>query len=119
MNFRPELVDAIRRGQKSETRRVATDNPNSPWSLEACAFVKGHVGGYAICPGRGKTAVGRLELTADPVLEKLGEMDDEAARREGFRDLPDFRAYWERLHGYWDPELKVWVIKFDVLEWAD
>jgi hypothetical protein len=119
VNFRPELVEAIRRGRKSETRRVANGNPNSPWYRGACAFSKGHVGGYAICPGRGKAAVGRLELTEDPVLEKLGDLDDEAARREGFADLLEFEAYWERLHGKWDPNLEVWVIKFNVTEWKE
>lgn len=118
MNFRPEMVLAIRRGRKTETRRIANDNPNSPWYRGDCGFEIGHVGGYAICPGRGRAAVGRLELTAEPRLDAIEAMDDAAARREGFDDLLAFRAYWERLHGRVEPLLKLWVVAFEPISWS-
>lgn len=114
------MVLAIRRGKKTQTRRVASDNPNSPWYEGGCGlFYPGPPSGYAICPGRGKSAVGRLQLTEEPRLDVLGAMDDEDGRREGFEGWLDFQAYWERLHGRFDPKLKVWVISFEVLHWDE
>ncbi len=117
MNFRPEMVEAIYRGRKTQTRRIADANPNSPWYREDCAFYVGRPDGYAICPGRGESAVGRLSLSEEPRLDYLGMMDDEAARSEGFSGFLDFRAYWERLHGDFDSNLRVWVVSFEPLEW--
>lgn len=117
MIFRPEMVKAIYDGRKTETRRVASENPNSPWYRDDCAFYVGRPGGYAISPGRSKNAVGRLELTEEPRLDVLEAMTDEDGRREGFEGFIDFRAYFERLHGRFDPLLKVWVVSFRPIEW--
>jgi hypothetical protein len=115
MNFREEMVAAIRRGDKTQTRRVANDNPNSPWYRGGCAYKMGRV--YAICPGRAKSGIGFMELKKEPTLEKLGAIDEAGVRREGFASTKDFIAYWTNLHGEWDPSIRVWKIVFAPLTW--
>ncbi len=40
MNFRPELAEAVMADppRKTVTRRLVSDNPNSPWWREKCAY---------------------------------------------------------------------------------
>jgi hypothetical protein len=116
VNFRPEMVAAIRRG-KCETRRVANDNPNSPWYRGGCAYRVGRPGGYAICPGRGKSAVGRLELTVEPQLSAVENITDLGARREGFESRAAFLDYFLRLNRAASLETEVWALRFAVIEW--
>jgi hypothetical protein len=65
----------------------------------------------AVQPGRGQKAVCRV-LVTEVSRARLGEMTDEDGRAEGYNDLQAFRAVWERMHGSWDPEAAVWVIRF-------
>lgn len=116
MNFRPEMVEAIRRGQKTETRRVANLNPRSPWCRERCGVRMGKR--YAICPGRGKAAVGYLELTRAPELSLIENITDLGASREGFDDRDAFLAYFAEMHPHVSVKAEVWVIAFKVTEWV-
>lgn len=122
MNFRPEMVAAIRRG-KCETRRVANDNPNSPWYRGGCAFhvprpsIERFEKTYAICPGRGKTAVGRLKLTKEPELSVVENITEAGALNEGFKSRDDFLAYFKELNPTTGLDTEVWVIRFAPVEW--
>lgn len=118
MNFRPEMVDAIRRGQKIETRRIANLNPRSPWCRERCGFRVDHPGGYAICPGRGKSAVGRLELIREPELSLIENITDLGAYHEGFDDRASFLDYFRKLHPRISLKAEVWVVAFKPIEWV-
>lgn len=44
--------------------------------------------------------------------QRLGEMTDADARREGADSLPGFIEEWKSLTGAWDPEAVVWVAEF-------
>lgn len=68
-----------------------------------------------------------LVLTAFPFGQRLRYMTPADVEAEGFpipkRDPgphagQSFREYWEALHGEWDPNLLVWVYKFDVYWFA-
>jgi len=52
-----------------------------------------------------------LEVT-DVYRKKLGEFDEDDARREGGYTLGDFKKVWTDLHGEWNPDETVNVIRF-------
>lgn len=54
-----------------------------------------------------------LEIT-DVVRKRLGEFTEEDARREGGYRLEEFREYWRRLNGDWNPDEVVYLINFSV-----
>ena len=62
MIFKPELAEKVLAGEKTETRRVVKDG-----EVE-CRYVPGR--DYAVQPGRGKRAIGRIYIT-DVRREKL------------------------------------------------
>lgn len=124
MNFRPEMVLAIRRG-KCETRRVVSDNPRSPWYGGGCAL---HVPGpgferfrksYAICPGRGKAGVARLELLREPERHLLENVTETGAIYEGFESREKFLAYVLDLNPGLSVKDEVWAIRFKVVLWDE
>ena len=102
MIFRPELVEAIRAGRKTETRR-----PVKPGV--GCRYAPGRT--YAVQPGRGQRAVCRIEVVSAR-CEALGEIDEQAARREGFDSRAAFFDYWRGLYGSVEFGQKVWAIRF-------
>lgn len=110
MNFRPELAAKVMAGEKTVTRRLVSDNPASPWWKERCGLVPGRT--YAVCPGRGKRAIGRV-LVTDATLMQLGVLTDEEARAEGFADSIAFRKAWCEINGEHVPSAVVWRITFD------
>ena len=104
MIFRPELVDLIVAGRKTETRR-----PVKPGV--GCRYQPGR--SYAVQPGRGKRAVCRIDVRSAR-LECVGDIDDAAARREGFDSREGFLDYWRGLYGSMELGQKVWAIAFAV-----
>jgi hypothetical protein len=107
MNFRPELAEKVMAGEKTVTRRLVSDNPRSPWYVGGCSLNVGQ--DYAVCPGRGKDAIGRAVVT-DVRLEPLGEIGDGEARREGFVSQREFDDAWVAINGRWDPTAQVWRV---------
>lgn len=110
MIFRPELAKKVMAGEKTQTRRLVSDNPRSPWGPR-CGFGVGE--SYAVQPGRGKHAIGRIEIL-DVRQETLADVGDSAAEREGFATFHEFVDTWRSLHGEWDHEARVWVLTFRV-----
>jgi hypothetical protein len=112
VNFKPELVEKILAGEKTQTRRLMSDNPNSPWYRDGCRLKINHA--YALCPGRGKDQVGKIVVlhTAEKLL---GAIRHHEAVMEGFGSVAEFQAYWERMHGSFDPNEPVWQITFALI----
>jgi len=48
----------------------------------------------------------------DVYRKKLGDFDEDDARREGGYTLDEFKEVWEDIHGEWNPEESVYVIRF-------
>ena len=92
-------ADAILKGIKSQTSRKTKDPRIQP-GMVARAQV---------------THFADLEI-ADIYRKKLKEFDDEDAMREGGYTLDEFKEVWKKLHGEWNPEESVYVIKFKLLE---
>ena len=111
MNFRPELASKVMAGEKTVTRRQMSDNPRSPWCILGCSLKVGQ--SYAVCPGRGKKAIGRVVVT-DVRRSILGDVDATEARREGFRSILAFREAWTLINDGIDPYEEVWRVTFKV-----
>ncbi len=112
MNFRPELAEKAMAGEKTVTRRRASDNPRSPWFRERCALKIDHT--YAVCPGRGKHAIGRVRIVSIE-MRPLSLLDDIEARKEGFVDAAEFFDVFERINGGVDMDEWVWRVEFAVV----
>ena len=44
--------------------------------------------------------------------QRLGEMSEEDARREGFESLEEFKRAWITLYRRWDDGQQIWVVEF-------
>jgi hypothetical protein len=111
--FKPELVEKILAGEKTETRRlVKYENGREV----PCRYEKGKY--YALQPGRTKPGIRGVKLKILAVdREHLGQMEHRKALREGFSGTGEFFRYWERLHGRVVPDLvEVWAIRFELVE---
>jgi hypothetical protein len=104
--FRPELIEKIMSQEKTETRRPVKDG-------KPCRYEAGK--SYALQPGRGLKAVGRV-LVREVRREKLGDIGEIGAKREGFVNRGEFLDYWRELYGSVDLEQEVWVIRFSLEE---
>lgn len=116
MMFRPHLADLVMAGEKTVTRRVCSDNPNSPWFRDRCALNVDQ--DYAIQPGRGKPAIGRAVVTSVQ-RQRLGHLSDEEARAEGFADSVEFEEVFAAINGVYDPDVEVWRIGLRALPPTD
>jgi hypothetical protein len=103
--FQPDLIVPILRRQKTETRQ-----PRRPDQAD-CRYKTGH--SYAVQPGRGRCGIATISVL-NVHTEPLGQLTPASARAEGFADLPEFEAYWLRMHGRYDPDQPVWVIAFEL-----
>ncbi len=119
MNFRPELAQAVLDGRKTVTRRRMSSNPRSPWWRGGCSLRVTHspTGAffptYAVTPGRGKPAIGRVEVLSIGAV-RLGDIDDAEAAREGFAHRGKFIEAWEEINGKYDPDEIVWRVEFAI-----
>lgn len=110
MNFKPLLAAKVMAGDKTVTRRLVSDNRRSPWWRECCSLKLEQT--YAVCPGRGKNAIGRVRIL-EVRLEPLGRLNVLEARKEGFRDSNHFEGIWFAINGSYDPEALVWRVEFE------
>lgn len=111
MNFRPELAEKVMAGRKTVTRRLASENPNSPWWIGGCKLRHEH--DYAVCPGRGKNAIGRVRIVSVD-RESLGYVGEHEAIREGFASEQDFIDAFKAINGSYPLGATVWRIEFEV-----
>ena len=93
--FSKAHADAILKQIKTQTSRKAKDS-----RLQRGVTVRAQVTHFA-----------DLEIE-DVYRKKLGEFDDEDARREGGYTLDEFKEVWKALHGEWNPNESVFVIRF-------
>lgn len=112
MNFRPHLAAKALDGSKTVTRRLTSPNPNSPWYEKSCSLVVGR--SYAVCPGRGKAAIGRVVVRSVELQELAEVLKGDEAQLEGFDDAKEFFIAWMAINHGWDPRVLVWRIGFEV-----
>jgi hypothetical protein len=114
MIFAPSTVEKVLDGSKTETRRlVRPGRDKAPCEV-------GRV--YAIQPGRGKAAIGQFYVKGVR-KERLLDITDPGARREGFADREAFLREFVRLNRmaqetvqgdevFLSANPEVWVIEF-------
>jgi hypothetical protein len=107
MNFKPDLARRVLDGTKTVTRRLASDNPWSPWFRDLCGYRVGQ--SVAVCPGRGQRQLGRAVVTSTDLMP-LGRLTVAEARAEGFTDPAAFAAAWANINGKYDPAALVWRV---------
>lgn len=95
--FSKAHADAITEGIKTQTSRKAKDP-----RLQPGVTVRAQVTHFA-----------DLEIT-DVYRKRLGDFDDEDAKREGGYTLDEFKEVWKALHGEWNPNEAVYVIRFSL-----
>lgn len=126
MNFTPDMMALVLAGKKTQTRRPMKEGEyrklrySSPISRYPAVYsannrMKWAVNeDVAICPGRGKKAVGRIRITAIR-MERPLEISADDARAEGF---PDREAFWDKLRSLYGADVDLgawyWVIEFEV-----
>lgn len=92
-------------GVKTQTRRIIKSE------VPPCKVGKS----LAVQPGRGLKAIRRIIVT-DVYREELGRMTEKDVHAEGYASLKEFIETWERMHGKFEADLEVWVIKFRLAE---
>lgn len=97
--FSAEHARKILDGIKTQTARKGVDP-----KIKAGAMVQGLVTNFA-----------GLKVV-DIARKKLGEFDEEDAKREGKYTLKEFKDVWKKIHGEWNPDESVYVIRFEVVK---
>ena len=103
-------------GSKTVTRRLVSSNPRSPWFEGGCSLKVDHT--YAVCPGRGKDAIGRARIVSVR-QERVGLLSEDEARREGFETPSAFYDAWRSINGTYDPNSLVWRVELAVVPVED
>ena len=111
MQFSPDLCDLILARKKTVTRRPTKWGGWCGCSEMPCRYEVGKT--YAIQPGRGKKAVGRM-LVLSVKRQKLGRLPMSEARAEGFINSHLFVSRWIDLYGKYDTSQTVDRIEFEL-----
>ncbi|MBA7505373.1 Nucleoid occlusion protein [subsurface metagenome] len=93
--FSRKHADAILDGHKTQTSRKGIDPKIRPGRIVRAAI----------------THFADLEIV-DVHRKRLGDFDEEDAQREGGYTLEEFKEVWKGLHGVWNPNESVSVVRF-------
>ena len=125
LTFSPELIEKIKSGQKTQTRRpvqpdecetltqsnkrkrrisLVCKNSRVKWTLHCTRAIK---------PGRTARGVGHV-LIKDIRREAVTDISESDARAEGFASRDAFLAYWHKLYGDRGMNMDCWVLTFEV-----
>lgn len=128
MLFKPELIEKILKGEKTQTRRIKkpgerlTKYPDGrkvavvgalPDVTRHIKWVVGQT--YAIQPGRGKEGVARLRVL-DIRVEVARDISESDAIAEGFSGVAEFLEVFERINGKGALDKEVYVLTFELVE---
>jgi hypothetical protein len=102
MMFKRELLDLVISGKKTQTRR-----------LHKRVLKVGRI--YALKRSW-------IEFTGDYIKiirvtrQKLSEVNEDEAGKEGFGSIEEFQKAWIRINGSWNPEMEVIVYDFELTD---
>ena len=101
MLFKKELIDIILAGKKTMTSR------------QKKLYEVGDVTNLMANKDYSKLTGKYLKIIK--VYRKfLGEFTVDDSHREGFSGLGEFKAYWEKNIGPWDPTKFLWIHEFEI-----
>jgi hypothetical protein len=111
MLFREELAIKVARGEKTATRRLAKDNPRSPWWFRECRYKVGDE--FPVMGGFHRPAFCRA-IVDRVAYEQVGGLGLRASQQEGFETEADFLAKFREINGEVPLSTWVWVVEFHV-----
>ena len=100
--FKRDLLEKVLSGLKTQTRRLHTKT-----------LRKGKI--YALKKNWIENTGKYIKITK-VYPQKLSDITQEEAKKEGFSSLDKFREAWIRINGSWDPEMIVTVYEFELAE---
>ena len=103
MLFKKLLLEKILKGEKTQTRRRM--QRKSGRRVYAVGEKVGISAAYT-------KPVARI-IIKRRFEQRLGDITEDEARKEGFSSVADFKKQWENLY-HWNPEEVVWVYEFEV-----
>ena len=131
MNFTPDMLAKVLDGSKTMTRRPVKQGETLcglPYvlgtpgaSIEYVRDTQGRMkwrrnAVYAVCPGRGKSAVARMRITAIR-RERAIDISEADARAEGFDSR---EAFFDKLRALYGPNVDLtalyWALTFEVVK---
>lgn len=106
MLFKRKHVEMILAGRKTQTRRLPGKSAN---------YSVGRV--YAVTDRWFSKPQGHILIT-HKFRQKLGEINSEDVKKEGYNSLQEFSRAWEEVNGQgsWDPQQIVTAYEFKVLK---
>ena len=125
MIFKDKLCQKVLDGTKTQTRRLRKDGDYQTYWPMLCVFNRNarlrfrENQTYAVQPGRGKKAVGRIGIFKIR-SEFLNAITHDDAQAEGVgRSLAAFADLWDSIHPKgkrWEDNPKVWVLDFELVK---
>jgi hypothetical protein len=110
--FKQEMLDKILAGEKTVTRRPVKYNESG--KALPCKYQVGKT--YAIQPGRGKKAMGRLQVKSIGLPAPALGLTEAEAWREGFESVGHFNAFLVGLYGNGCLRKQYRRIEFELVE---
>ncbi len=101
--FKPEHVDPILWGEKTQTRRTGKRR----WRLGSI-----HQAKLNFSKGSKPFALLRIVFVHQ---ERLGDISEDDAKREGYPTVEAYKEVFKRIYGWWNPDAEVWVVDFEVV----
>lgn len=98
--FKHEHVKPILNGTKTQTRRTGKKR----WKIGAIRQAKT---GY-----KKESEFAKLKILAIRE-EPLGDITEADALAEGYNTIAEYKEVFERIYGFWDSALPVWVLDFE------
>jgi len=101
--FKRPLLFLILEGRKTQTRR-----------LKGC-WEEGRI--YAILDDYSEGPKAYVKIIRK-WKQRLADMTEEDAKKEGFSSLAEFKATWISLYGDWQPETEIFAYEFQLIKTA-
>jgi hypothetical protein len=102
MMFKRDLLDLVLSGVKTQTRR-----------LHKRVLREGRI--YTLKRNWSESTGKHIKITR-VTHQRLGDVSEEEADKEGFSSIDEFRSAWIRINGSWDPDMVVTVYDFELTE---